>query len=138
MPLISTYTNWMLPRSSPRQHEVINFAPLRLRIDHRLARFARKAKGPQPRTRVTSGINDGVSCQMCEFYWSRMVKNLCDLRIPEIKNDQTSKNVKSSDITTGSEACFRTCFDPLDHLGSLGCAQLRPCASSPRASRRFL
>ena len=32
-----------------------------LRIDHRLLRFARKVKGPQPRTRVASGINDGVS-----------------------------------------------------------------------------
>ena len=65
------------------------------------------------------------------FIGQEWFKNLSDLRIPEIKNDpKSSKNVKSSDITTGSEACFGTCFDPLDHLGSLGCAQLRPCASS--------
>ena len=41
---------------------------------------------------------------MCEFL---LLKNLFDLLIPEIKNDpKSSKNVKSSDITTGSEACF--------------------------------
>ena len=47
-----------LVRRSRSPHQSL---ALRLRIDHRLARFARKAKGPQPRTKVTSGINDGVS-----------------------------------------------------------------------------